>query len=187
MAVLNTLWQALAVAAVMWFVLRLMPRVNAATRHAVWWAVLALVVLMPFTILLPRRAPAPSAAVRTETQIRTRALPSAAKHLAVSRAYAPAQPVSSAPLPALNSSPAAAPRASGPPLNFIWETGRQACSSSGSPRAVSYSAESCTATCVFAACGNAPGPPARIWLYVSSSVCVTPARRGSLSFLCPMK
>ncbi len=110
MAVLNTLWQALAVAAVMWFVLRLMPRVNAATRHAVWWAVLALVVLMPFTILLPRRAPAPSAAVRTETQIRTRALPSAAKHLAVSRAYAPAQPVSSAPLPALNSSPAAAPR-----------------------------------------------------------------------------
>ena len=47
MAVLNTLWQSLAVAAVMWFILRLMPRVNAATRHAVWWAVLALVVLMP--------------------------------------------------------------------------------------------------------------------------------------------
>ena len=60
MAVLNTLWQALAVAAVMWFVLRLMPRVNAATRHAVWWAVLALVVLMPLTILLPRRALAPA-------------------------------------------------------------------------------------------------------------------------------
>jgi len=110
MAVLNTLWQALAVAAVMWFVLRLMPRVNAATRHAVWWAVLALVVLMPLTILLPRRAPVPSPAVRTEKQIRTRALPSAAKPLAVNGAYAPAPPRSSAPLPALNSRPAAAPR-----------------------------------------------------------------------------
>jgi beta-lactamase regulating signal transducer with metallopeptidase domain len=111
MAVLNTLWQALAVAAVMWFVLRLMPRVNAATRHAVWWAVLALVVLMPLTILLPRRALAPSPAVRTEKQIRTRAMPSAAKPLAVSGAYAPDPPLALAPLPALNSRPAAAPRA----------------------------------------------------------------------------
>ncbi len=111
MAVLNTLWQALAVAAVMWFILRLMPRVNAATRHAVWWAVLALVVLMPLTVLLSRRAPVPSPAVRTEKQIRTRALPtSAAKPLAVSRAYAPAPPLASASLPALNSRPAAAPR-----------------------------------------------------------------------------
>ena len=74
MAVLNTLWQALAVAAVMWLALRLMPRVNAATRHAVWWAVLALVVLMPLVTLLPRRAPVPAPAVRTEKQIRTRAL-----------------------------------------------------------------------------------------------------------------
>ena len=111
MAVLNTLWQAIAVAAVMWFILRLMPRVNAATRHAVWWAVLALVVLMPLTILLPQRAPVPSAAVRTEMQIRTRALPSSAtKHLAVSGAYAHASPLASAPLPALDSRPAAAPR-----------------------------------------------------------------------------
>ena len=111
MAVLNTLWQALTVAAVMWFLLRLMPRVNAATRHAVWWAVLALVVLMPLTILLPRRTPVLSPAVRTEKQIRTRALPSsAAKPLAVSGAYAPAPPLASAPLPALNSRPAAAPR-----------------------------------------------------------------------------
>ncbi|MGA2537619.1 MAG: hypothetical protein ABSF53_16495, partial [Terracidiphilus sp.] len=54
MAVINTLWQAIVVAAVMWLILRLMPRVNAATRHAVWWAVLALVVLMPLTTLLPR-------------------------------------------------------------------------------------------------------------------------------------
>src|SRR5215472_5899737 len=81
-AVLNTLWQALAVAAVMWLVLRLMPRVNAATRHAVWWAVLALVVLMPLATLLPRRAPVPTPVTapvpRTEKQIRTRLLSASA-------------------------------------------------------------------------------------------------------------
>src|ERR1700733_9321308 len=101
MALLNTLWQSLAVAAVMWFILRLMPRVNAATRHAVWWAVLALVILMPLTILLPRRAPVPSATVRTEKQIRTRALPSSAAKPSASRgAHTPAPPRASAPLPA---------------------------------------------------------------------------------------
>lgn len=110
MAVLNTLWQALAVAAVMWFVLRLMPRVNAATRHAVWWAVLALVVLMPIALLLPRRAPVSSAAVRTEMQIRTRALPSAARPLAVGSANAPAPPLSSAALAEVNARPVTAPR-----------------------------------------------------------------------------
>jgi hypothetical protein len=64
-AVLNTLWLALAVAAVMWFALRLMPRVNAATRHAVWWALLALVVLMPLATLLPRPVPPVPSPART--------------------------------------------------------------------------------------------------------------------------
>ena len=73
-AVLNTLWLALAVAAVMWFALRLMPRVNAATRHAVWWAVLALVVLMPLTKLRPR--PAQQDTARTEEPMQTRVPPS---------------------------------------------------------------------------------------------------------------
>ena len=49
-AILNTLWLAFAVAAVIWISLRLMPRVNAATRHAVWWAVLALVVMLPWPL-----------------------------------------------------------------------------------------------------------------------------------------
>ena len=111
MAVINTLWQAMAVAAVMWFILRLMPRVNAATRHAVWWAVLALVVLMPLITLLFRRAPQPAPAARTEQLIRTRPLSSsAAKPRAVSGAYAPDPPLASAPLHALDSRPAAAPR-----------------------------------------------------------------------------
>ena len=75
-AILNTLWLALAVAAVMWFALRLMPRVNAATRHAVWWVVLALVVLMPLTTLLPRSTPSGPSSALTEKQIRTRAVAS---------------------------------------------------------------------------------------------------------------
>ena len=44
---LNTFWQTAAVALVAWAALRWLPRVNAATRGAVWWAVLAFVVLLP--------------------------------------------------------------------------------------------------------------------------------------------
>src|SRR5215475_443400 len=95
-AVLNTLWLALAVAAVIWLVLRLMPRVNAATRHVVWWAVLALVVLMP---LRRPAAPGPSPA-RMENRIRTPALSSSAvKPLLVTGADAPAPPLTSTPTP----------------------------------------------------------------------------------------
>src|SRR5947207_7037399 len=75
-AVLNTLWLALAVAAILWFALRLSPRVNAATRHAIWWAVLALVVLMPFATFFVRPTPTVSSPVRTDEQIRTRVLAS---------------------------------------------------------------------------------------------------------------
>ena len=46
-ALLNSLWQAVLVAAAVWLLLKLTPRINAATRHAVWWAVLAVVVLLP--------------------------------------------------------------------------------------------------------------------------------------------
>src|SRR5215472_7398945 len=77
-AVLNTLWPALAVAAVIWLSLRLMPRVNAATRHAVWWAVLTLVVLLPFVTVLRRPVPPEPPLVRTQQQIRPRVLSSSA-------------------------------------------------------------------------------------------------------------
>src|SRR5207237_175235 len=46
-AFLNTLWQTGAIALLAWAALRWTPRINAATRVAVWWAVLALVVLLP--------------------------------------------------------------------------------------------------------------------------------------------
>ena len=109
-AVLNTLWLALAVAAVMWFVLRLMPRVNAATRHAVWWAVLALVVLMPLATLFPRPAPSVPSPARAGKQIPTRARSSSSgKPVPLTGAYAPA-PLPPASVPALDSRPVAAPR-----------------------------------------------------------------------------
>ncbi len=49
--VLNSLWQAAALAGLVWLALRLAPRVNAATRFAIWWAVLGVVVILP---LAPR-------------------------------------------------------------------------------------------------------------------------------------
>src|SRR5690348_6681775 len=53
--VLNNLWQAAAIAAVMWVALQSMPRSNAATRYAIWWAVLLLVLLLPFATLIISR------------------------------------------------------------------------------------------------------------------------------------
>jgi beta-lactamase regulating signal transducer with metallopeptidase domain len=44
---LSGLLPALAVAGAAWVMLRLSPRTNAATRHAVWWLVLVLAVLLP--------------------------------------------------------------------------------------------------------------------------------------------
>ncbi|HEY6445325.1 MAG TPA: M56 family metallopeptidase [Acidobacteriaceae bacterium] len=107
-AILNTLWLAIAVAALIWFALRLMPRVNAATRYAVWWAVLALVVLVPFAALLPRPAEPVASPLQPEEQ--TLALPSShARPLPVSSAETPAPSLASAPSRAIDShAPAAA-------------------------------------------------------------------------------
>src|SRR5581483_8919581 len=56
LAVLNTLWQAVALVAAVAGVLRILRGVNAATRHALWWAVLATIVALPF---LPAHLPSP--------------------------------------------------------------------------------------------------------------------------------
>ena len=61
-AFLNTLWQTGAIALLAWAALRWTPRINAATRGAVWWAVLAFVVLLPVIRgmrELPGEGPAP--------------------------------------------------------------------------------------------------------------------------------
>ena len=55
---LNTIWQTAAVALLAWAALRWLPRINAATREAVWWAVLAFVVLLPALRILPGERPA---------------------------------------------------------------------------------------------------------------------------------
>jgi uncharacterized protein (TIGR03435 family) len=50
-AVMNSLWQAAIVAALVWLALRFLPRfnvdLNAATRYAIWWAALAVVLILP--------------------------------------------------------------------------------------------------------------------------------------------
>lgn len=46
-AVVNSLWQTVAVAAAAWLAMRFTPGMNAATRHSLWWAVLAMVVVLP--------------------------------------------------------------------------------------------------------------------------------------------
>src|SRR5580704_18525345 len=46
-ALINTLWQAVAVTVLVWLALRFMPRMNAATRHAIWWATLAVILVLP--------------------------------------------------------------------------------------------------------------------------------------------
>jgi beta-lactamase regulating signal transducer with metallopeptidase domain len=71
-AILNTALAAFAAAAIVWIALRFTPRVNAATRHAAWWAVLALVAIVP---VLPQSfTPAPrSAAPPVNSVLQTRA------------------------------------------------------------------------------------------------------------------
>jgi beta-lactamase regulating signal transducer with metallopeptidase domain len=67
LAILNTLWQSAAIAALVWLVLRLARGTNAATRHSLWWVVLAVAVLLPAVPARRSHDPAPSPArfVRT--------------------------------------------------------------------------------------------------------------------------
>src|SRR6185295_7966036 len=56
-SLLNSLWQSAAMALLVWAALRFLPRmglkINAATRCAAWWAVLAAILILPLT---PQRA-----------------------------------------------------------------------------------------------------------------------------------
>src|SRR4051794_24863274 len=55
-ALLNTLWQGAVLALLMWAAMRLLPRINAATRCAVWWVVLAIILLLPLSWSEMRRS-----------------------------------------------------------------------------------------------------------------------------------
>jgi bla regulator protein BlaR1 len=110
-ALINTLWQAVVVAALVWLALRFMPRMNAATRHAIWWATLAVVLILP---VVPRL----TAALRPHRQS------VAAKAVVATKAAAP--PVTIEPLIV----PIAQGRTAGWPLAvlaiwaaiFLWRT-----------------------------------------------------------------
>ena len=93
-AFLNSLWQTAAIAALVWTIFRFARTFNAATRHGVWWAVLAVVILLPVLVLTRRPepyratvvaagvenvtaipAPASRAAARQPREVRPGALP----------------------------------------------------------------------------------------------------------------
>jgi beta-lactamase regulating signal transducer with metallopeptidase domain len=61
--VLNSLWQGLALTMLTWLVLRIFPRANAATRHAIWATALGAVALLPFVELPGSLKPLPAAVV----------------------------------------------------------------------------------------------------------------------------
>ena len=46
-AVINSLWAAALLAALVWLALRFASRMNAATRFAIWWAALSIVLILP--------------------------------------------------------------------------------------------------------------------------------------------
>lgn len=52
-AVLNAWWQAILLTAIVWIILRDLPRVSAATRLAIWQVTLAVVLLLPALQLIP--------------------------------------------------------------------------------------------------------------------------------------
>jgi uncharacterized protein (TIGR03435 family) len=75
-AVINTLWQAVFIAALVWGSLRFSQRIfsqqiNAATRHAIWWATLAVVLILPCApaiVMMLRSHPALVSASTTVTR-----------------------------------------------------------------------------------------------------------------------
>lgn len=60
---LNSLWAGMLLVALAAVVLRLLPRTNAATRYAVWFTALLLILAMPAVLLIPRHSPAVTAVV----------------------------------------------------------------------------------------------------------------------------
>jgi beta-lactamase regulating signal transducer with metallopeptidase domain/DUF4097 and DUF4098 domain-containing protein YvlB len=87
------------VAAIMWGVLKLMPRMNAATRYVCWWITLAAVVLLPLRTFLPGRPPQPSAVGADSVEFTSLATPQAGIRITDVRAVnAPAAVPESQPL-----------------------------------------------------------------------------------------
>jgi beta-lactamase regulating signal transducer with metallopeptidase domain len=52
-SLIASLWQGLAIAALAAILVRAVPRLNAATRHAIWWLAMVIVLLQPWTTAMP--------------------------------------------------------------------------------------------------------------------------------------
>lgn len=50
---LNSLWQGAAITALIWLMLKVLPRPSSATRYGIWWIALLAVALLPLRTLLP--------------------------------------------------------------------------------------------------------------------------------------
>lgn len=78
-ALLNSLWQGAAIALLVWAALRFLPRlnlpINAATRCAVWWVVLAAVVILPVIPQPGTQIPAPAPVLYQEQPVPAPAAP----------------------------------------------------------------------------------------------------------------
>jgi beta-lactamase regulating signal transducer with metallopeptidase domain/DUF4097 and DUF4098 domain-containing protein YvlB len=69
---LNSLWQGIALTAIVWLFLRFAPRLSAATRYAIWCVAMLAVVLLPLAAYFPRESPstaAPTIDSRSESRL----------------------------------------------------------------------------------------------------------------------
>ena len=66
--IVTWLWQGVAIAWITAAAVRAMPRLNAATRHAVWWLALAAVLVIPIAHELAAITSGHTLAARTDTR-----------------------------------------------------------------------------------------------------------------------
>lgn len=125
-AVLNSGWLALAAAAAVAIMVRFTPRMNAATRHAAWWMVLAIVAIGPWIPAASRVARVPAMLPQARPNfLRATSAAAAVVRADASPAVVPLHPQPSAALGLLADSPVsqgavrvAAPRHSMLPLEL---------------------------------------------------------------------
>src|SRR5437868_12251353 len=92
-SLLNSLWQSAAIALLVWAALRFLPRmgikINAATRCAAWWAVLAAILILPLTPQRGKMFSTPSPPVTRDVLARATPAPQPVVAAAVEIAAAP--------------------------------------------------------------------------------------------------
>ena len=67
---INSLWQGIAVTALIWLLLKLLPRLSSATRYGIWWITLLAVALLPLRTFVDRQTsdtPRPEALSKSDS------------------------------------------------------------------------------------------------------------------------